>query len=355
MPVPADLQPLILRHDLETGDRFVMYAKPDGVALELRFEGEEPWATRSQMATLFGRDVSRIGVHINKILAESELEAESNVRKAHIANSDKPVDLYSLDMVLSVGYRVRSSKQAIMFRRWANGILKQFLLKGFILDGRRLENPDGRPDFFDELLAKIRQIRASEKRMWTRVLELASFCSDFHMMKQNDRDIFFATIQNAMHWAVTQETAAEVIHSRVDASKPHAGLTHFRGEIPMIDDARIAKNYYQKAEIHTLNLLTSATLEFFESQAEQRRTTTLAQFLEKMRDFIRLDGRPLIRSDYRGTVTKAAALKKADAEFAAYEERVRLAQEARGEREVSRLLDDARFIAAEKRSGRKPH
>ena len=138
------------------------------------------------------------------------------MRKTHIAGSAKPVEIYSLDAILAVGFRVRASRQAIAFRRWANQILKQYLISGFVIDVPRLENPDGRPDHFEELLSKVRHIRSSEKRMWTRVLELASFCSDYGMMTDKDRDNFFATVQNAMHWSVTQKTAAEVIFERVE-------------------------------------------------------------------------------------------------------------------------------------------
>jgi hypothetical protein len=346
-------QPLELIEDAETGDRFVLYSTPEGAEMRLYFEGEEPWATRKQMAELFDRDVSRIGLHIKRILEEGELEEEGNVRKAHIAESAKPVEIYSLDMVLSVGYRVRSSKQSIMFRRWANSILRQYLLHGFVLDTERLKNPDGRPDFFDDLLERIRDIRSSEKRMWTRVLELAKFCSDFHAMTETDKEHFFAAIQNAMHWAVTQETAAEVIYHRVDAAKEHAGVMHFKRDEPTAEEAKVAKNYYAEGEIRALNLLTSATLEFFESQAEQRRPTTIVQFLGKMRDFIKLDGRPLIPAGHLGRVAMPTAKEKAANEIAVYKQRLRLQKEAAGEKAVGELLDQARTLAAEERAKRK--
>jgi hypothetical protein len=349
----SDMGPLELTEDAETGDRFALYARPDGYELRLWFDGEEPWATRRQLAELFDRDQSRITRHINNIIADEELDADSNVRKAHIAGSAKPVELYSLDMVLSVGYRVRASKQAIMFRRWANQILKQYLVKGYVLDVERLESPDGRPDYFDELLEKIRHIRASERRMWTRILELASFCSDYHDMTEKDKERFFATVQNAMHWAVTQETAAEVIYHRVDAAKPNVGLTHFKGEMPTAKEAHIAKNYYEEPEITALNIITSATLEFFGSQAEQRKPTTLHQFLEKMREFIKLDGRPLIPDRHLGSVSMSEAKERASAEVSTYKERLRLEKEDAGEATVSELLSKAREVANAKRTKRK--
>jgi hypothetical protein len=187
------------------------------------------------------------------------------------------------------------------------------------------------------------------------VLELASFCSDYHAMNKEERSDFFATIQNAMHWAVTQETAAEFVHRNVDAAMPDCGVVHFdrdRREIPTVAEAGTAKNYYGDAQINALNVLTSATLEFFESQAEQRRPTTIAQFLQKMRDFIKLDGRPLIPEGHRGTISDRQKKQKVSGELSAYRERERLEKEAKGEEQVGALLKQARSIAAEKRPKR---
>ncbi len=349
-----ELQPLSLVEDAETGNRFVLYATPGGMELELRFEGEEPWATQKQMTDLFGIKQPTIAKHIRNIFDEQEVDEESNIQKMNIALSDKPVTIYSLDVVLAVGYRA-GSKQAILFRRWANRILRQYLLKGFVLDQRRLENPSGRPDFFDELLDKIRAIRASEKRMWTRVLELASFCSDYHAASSADKQMFFATVQNAMHWAIAQETAADFVYRSVDAAKPDCGVIHFdreRREVPTADEAGTAKNYYGEPQIKALNLLTSATLEFFESQAQQGRPTTLAQFLQKMRDFIKLDGRPLIPAQFHGNVSDSKKRDRVARELGTYREQVRLEEEARGEIEVGKLLEQARQIVTDKRQKR---
>lgn len=348
----AGLQPLPLIEDVETGDRFVLYATPKGIDLELRFQGGEPWATQKQMSDLFGLNQATISIHIANIFDEGEVDKEGNIDKINIASSTKPVAIYSLDVVLAVGFRGRSSKQTIMFRRWANSILKQYLIKGFVLNQRRLENPDGHPDFFDELLDKIREIRSSEKRMWTRVLELASFCSDYHQASAKEKQDFFATIQNAMHWAVAQETAADFVYRSIVSSKPDCGVIHFdrdRRDIPNVTEAGTAKNYYGEAQIRALNILTSATLEFFESQVEQGRPTTLAQFLGKMRDFIKLDGRPLIRDGYHGKVSDTKKKEKVASELALYRERIRLEKEAKGEIDVTRLLEQARAITAEKR------
>jgi hypothetical protein len=353
---PDGLQPLSLREDIETGDRFVLYTTRTGAEFELRFDGEEPWATQKQIAELFGRDISVISRHVASIFANGELEEGSNLQKMQIAGSTKPIAIYSLDVILAVGYRV-SSKEGIIFRRWANGILKQYLLKGFVLDQHRLENPDGRPDFFDELLDRIRQIRASEKRMWTRILELASFCTDYNAMSQHDKQDFFATIQNAMHWAISGETAADFVYRHVDASAPDCGVIHFdrdRRDIPTTTEAGTAKNYYAEAEIKALNLLTSSTLEFFESRAQQRRPITIAQFTDRMRELIKLGDYPVIPAGYKGKISDAKKKEKVSGELSVYRERVRLEKEVKGEVEVGELLAQARGIADAKKVTKRP-
>jgi hypothetical protein len=333
-------EPLLLVEHAETGDRFVLYTTPNGMEFQLRFEGEEPWATQQQIAEVFGITRSMVTRHINALFKDGELDEETTCSFfEHVGETGQRyrTKTYNLDVILGVGYRVQATKQAIIFRRWANQILRQYLLNGFVIDVPRLENPDGRPDHFDELLAKVRHIRSSEKRMWTRVLELASFCSDYGIMTEEDRENFFATIQNAMHWSVTQQTAAEVIYSRVDASKQNAGVVTFSGEMPTVAEAQVAKNFYGHAEIEALNLVTSLTLEFFESQAEQRRPTTLAQFLGKMRELLKLDGRPLITENNRGSVSMPEAKKKASAEIKTFKERLRLEREIAGEKALRHL------------------
>ncbi len=337
--------PLALREDIETGDRFVLCALPNGFTFELRFDGEEPWATRKQMADLFGRSVQRIGIHINKIFEDDELAKESNVRKAYIAGSDKPVEIYSLDTVLAVGYRVDATRQAIIFRRWATQVLKQFLLKGFVIDAPRLKDPK-RNDHLDELLEEIADIRSSEANVWKRVLELVSKCSDYHAMTDEDKSDYFATFQNTVHWAVTSSTAAHIINDRSDASKRYAGLTTFdgieEGREPKADDMTVAKNYYFRDEIGRLRMITNLALDFLASQAEQGRLVTVAQYTAKLRELVKLDGRPLIKEGYKGEISKPTADKKAKRELAVYKQRVRLEKESEGERQIEDLLKEAR-------------
>lgn len=341
--------------DVRTQDHLVIYTNASGAQIDLRFTDETMWATQRQMAEMFDVTIPNVSTHLTNIFREGELERDSVLKRDLIPASDGKLyetNLYELEAIISLGMRV-SSKKGTHFRIWSRRILKDYIVKGFVIDDERLKNPAGRPDFFEELLGRIRDIRSSEMRMWTRVLELASFCTDFHGMDDKAKENFFAGIQNAMHWAVTQETAAEVIYHRVDAGQPNAGVMTFNGETPTTDEAKVAKNYYAEGEINALNVLTSATLEFFESQAEQRKSTTLGQFLEKMRAFIELDGRPLIPRGHLGRVSMTLAKEKAALEIAVYKERLRLEKEAAGEITIASLLGRARQIAVEKRAKRK--
>lgn len=342
--------PLNLVEDEDTGDRLLIYRAKDGVRVDLRVEGDTFWATQAQMAAMFGVTPQNVTQHLRNIFAEGELSEASVCKESLQTGRDGkryPTKLYNLNAIISVGYRV-GGPMGTLFRIWATDKLFQLLTKGFVLDERRLKNPDGAPDHFAELLERIRDIRSSEKRMWVRILELARFCNDYDEDNPKQHAAFFATIQNAMHWAVTQQTAAELIYDRVDAAKPFAGLTSFDGDQPTIAEAHVAKNYLAEGEIKPLNNITSLVLEFFESQAEQRRPTTLDQFLAKMRELIKLDGRPLIPAGHRGMRSMTDAQAKALAEIKTYKERLRLERERAGDAELQRIADTVRRSAVPK-------
>ena len=223
-------------------DDLIIYNTDDGQAnVSLFAKDGTVWCTQAQIAELFDRSVSTISRRIANILKENELNEKSNLRFLQIANSDKPVALYSLDMILAVGFRVRSPR-GTQFRRWANSTLKEYLQKGFVLDSERLKNPDGRPDYFDELLAKIRDIRTSEKRFYQKLRDLFALSSDYD---KTDRAtmLFFAETQNKLIYGVTGKTAAELILSRADASQPNMALTSWQGSIVRRKDIYTAKNY----------------------------------------------------------------------------------------------------------------
>ena len=259
--------------------------------------------------------------------------------------------LYSLDAILSVGYRV-GSKEAMLFRRWATSILRQYLINGFVIDAPRMKDPR-RNDRLDELLEIIEDIRASEANVWKQILDLVSYCSDYHAMTKHEKSNYFATFQNAMHWAVASATAAEIKYERVDAAKPYAGLTCFKGEQPKVSDGKVAKNYLGEDEIKRLNMITNLALNFLKSQAEQGRLVSVAQYTEKLREIVRLDGRPLIPLGHRGEISDAAADKKVSREITAYKQRIKM----EGDAEIGSLEDilaKARQIADAKRTTRKP-
>jgi hypothetical protein len=339
LPTGPDGQPLTVIEDGDTGDRFLVYTAKDGIRAELRILGDTFWATRAQMAEMFDIDVRTVSYHLTNVFSDGELSADSVSQESWLTASDGKsyrTNLYSLDAMISVGYRV-SSRLGTMFRIWATAVLMQYLTKGFVIDDDRLKNPDGKPDFFSELLDRIRDIRSSEKRMWTRILELATFCVDYDPRDPTQHTEFFAEIQNTMHWAVLQKTAPEVVVERVDHRKANAGVMSFKGKMPTVVEAQTAKNLMMEPEVTALNHITSLMLEFFDSQVEQRRQTTLGQFQVKMRDLVKLDGRPLKPLGHTGRVSRQMADQWASKEIGAYKATKRLEAEAAGEEALSKL------------------
>ena len=346
-------EPLTILEDGSTGDRFLIYTAKDGVRAELRILGDMFWATQAQMAEMFGVSVQSVSYHIKNIFAEGELRPNSVIKKSLITAADgKPyrTNLYSLDMMISVGYRV-SSRLGTMFRIWATAVLMQYATKGSVIDDYRLKNPGAGPDFFGELLDRIRDIRSSEKRMWTRILELASFCVDYNPNDTTQHKDFFAEVQNTMHWAVIQKTAPELVVERVDRRKENAGVMSFNGKYPTVQEAQVAKNLLSEMEINALNHITSLMLEFFDSQAEQRRMTSLDQFRYKMRELVKLDGRPLMPVRHTGTITRQHADEWASKEIGAYKANRRLELERSGEAVLASL---AAQVKGAKRAAVKP-
>ncbi len=208
----------------------LIYHTEDGqTKIQTRLENETVWLTQEQIVELFQRDQSVISRHIKNVFNEGELDRESNMQKLHIANSDKPVTLYNLDVIISVGYRVKSQR-GVQFRKWATALIKEYLVKGFAMNDELLKEAGG-GNYFDELLARIRDIRSSEKVFWLKVLDIYATSIDYDG-KAEESILFFKTVQNKMHWATHGQTAAETIYKRIDAAKPNLGLTNFKGEKP---------------------------------------------------------------------------------------------------------------------------
>lgn len=284
----------------------IIYNTKDGkAAIKLYADNGTVWLTQAQIAELFTKNISTISRHIANIFDENEIEEKSNLRFMQIANSDKPVAFYSLDVILAVGFRVRSPR-GTQFRQWANNTLKEYLQKGFILDKDRLKNPDGRPDYFDELLEQIRDIRASEKRFYQKLRDLFALSSDYKVTERATQ-LFFADTQNKLLFGVTKKTAAEIIDTRANADAQNMALTSWSGSIVRKADVIVAKNYLTSDEIDVLNRLVTIFLESAELHVKMRKDLTL-DFWRASVDKLLLDhGVPLLQSHGKITMEQAQA------------------------------------------------
>ena len=282
----------------------IIYNTADGKAeIKLYADNGTVWLTQAQIAELFAKNISTISRHIANIFDENEIEEKSNLRFMQIANSDKPVAFYSLDVILAVGFRVRSPR-GTQFRQWANNTLKEYLQKGFILDKDRLKNPDGRPDYFDELLEQIRDIRASEKRFYQKLRDLFALSSDYKVTERATQ-LFFADTQNKLLFGVTKKTAAEIIDTRANADAQNMALTSWSGSIVRKADVIVAKNYLTSDEIDVLNRLVTIFLESAELHVKMRKDLTL-DFWRASVDKLLLDhGVPLLQSHGKITMEQA--------------------------------------------------
>lgn len=274
----------------------ILYTTEDGRSqIKLRAKDQTVWLSQREMAQLFDVSTDNVGLHLKNIFEDEELEASSVTEESSVTAADGKnylTKLYNLDAILAVGYRVRS-KRGVQFRRWASTILKEYLTKGFVMDDERLKNPDGRPDYFDEMLARIRDIRASEKRFYQKVRDLFSLCSDYDKTDKATQ-VFFATVQNLLIFAVTQKTAAEVITARANPTDPHFGLLAWKGDKVRKADIVVAKNYLTEDEIDTLNRLVVIFLETAELRAKGKQETRMAFWKQNVDQIITSNGFPLL-------------------------------------------------------------
>jgi hypothetical protein len=311
-------EPVRLVEDDRTGDRILFYEGKDGPIAEFRYADRTLWMTQAQIADLFGRDQSVISRHIKSVLADGELDGESNMQKMHITGIAKPTTLYSLDMIISVGYRV-SSKQATLFRRWATDKLVQFATKGFVIDQARLRDAADQ-DRIRELRDIIRDIRASEANVFREVRKVCSLCQDYDGRSQSARD-FFAMMQNRLLWAVTSLTAPEIILGRANAGIENMGLTNWPKTDIRKQDVIVAHNYLGDSEIREKNRLTVMLLDFFEDRLDQGRLTTMAAAAAKLAEFLKFNERPVL--EHKGSVTREEANRHAEAQYEEFAERRR--------------------------------
>ncbi|MCD2424923.1 virulence RhuM family protein [Niabella pedocola] len=283
----------------------IIYKTQDGkTSVSLYAKDGSVWMNQQQLAELFDTSVPNISMHISNILKDRELN-ENSVIKEYLTTAadgkDYRVTFYSLDMILAIGFRVRS-KRGTQFRQWANRHLKEYLIKGFVMDDERLKNPDGRPDYFDELLARIRDVRASEKRFYQKVKDLFSLSSDYDSTDKATQ-MFFAETQNKLLFAITGKTAAEIIISRANANDPNMALTSWKGTIVRKQDIFIAKNYLLEDEIDSLNRFVVVFLETAELRAKNRQDITMDFWKENVDKILQLNDKPVLA--HKGSISNA--------------------------------------------------
>jgi len=322
--------------------QLIIYTSEDGKSqIQLRADGQTVWLTQLEMAELFSATKQNISLHLKNLFEDAELNEISVVKESLTTAADGKrytTKLYNLDAILAVGYRVRSPR-GVQFRRWASTVLKEYLLKGFAMDDERLKNPDGRPDYFDEMLARIRDIRASEKRFYQKVRDLFALASDYDKSDQATQQ-FFAAVQNLLLYAVTQHTAAEIILARANPAAPQFGLLSWKGAQVRKQDIVVAKNYLSEDEIDTLNRLVVIFLETAELRAKRQTITHMAYWQENVGQIIASNGFPLLKG--AGSISHARMEQEVGTRFLDFDQR-RKAEEA----QAADAQDEAELNALE--------
>ena len=320
-------------------EAFLIYQDENGIArVNVRFEGEDVWLNVEQMMELFDASQQDVSYHINQIYAEGEQDPKRTHKKFLLVRQEgnrsvrRQMSHYNLDMIIAVGYRVKS-QVATRFRQWATMRLREFIQKGFTLDDDRLKGKGNR--YFRELLQRIRDIRSSERNLYQQVTDIFITSIDYDPNANLTRQ-FFATVQNKLHYAAHQHTAAEVIYERVDAEKPMVGMTNFKGSYITKEDVQIAKNYLTEEELTYLNLLVSQYLDFAEIQALQQIPMKMVEWIQKLDDLMKLSGRQLLVG--KGTISHEEAKKKAIAEFEKYRKLEMLQYESDYDRAIRELI-----------------
>src|SRR3989339_807269 len=332
----------------QNNSQIILYQTDDGkTKVEVKMDGETVWLTQDQMAELFEKGRSTVAEHILNAFKEGELSEESVCREFRRTEADSKeyiVKHYNLDVIISVGYRVKSLR-GTQFRIWATQRLREYIIKGFTLDDERLKQAGG-GNYFDELLARIRDIRSSEKIFWRKVLDIYATSIDY----TPDSDLsqqFFAAVQNKIHWAAHGHTAAEIIYDRADAAKPNMGMTAWSGDKPRKTDAEIAKNYLNEKELNILNRIVSMYLDFAELQALNRKPMYMRDWISKLDDFLKLSGRDILK--HAGKISRDKALGKAHAEYKQYC-KVRLNEPSPVEQQFLEAVKDLEQIEKSKKN-----
>jgi hypothetical protein len=323
----------------------ILYQTEDGATrIQCRFEDETIWLTQAQIAELFQTTPQNVTLHLKAVFAEGELSEAATCKDYLQVRSEGGREVkrnlrhYRLEAILAIGYRVRSSR-GTQFRQWATARLNEYLVKGFTMDDERLKNPPGPgvPDYFDELLERIRDIRASERRVYLRVREILALAADYNP-SQAETQRFFQAVQNKLHFAVTGKTAPELIAERADAAKPNMGLTAWKGGVVRKNDVIIAKNYLRENEITELNRIVVMFLDFAEDQARRRKQVFLRDWKTRLNEFLRFNERAVLPD--AGRVSREKANEKAEKEYECFAARRREAIESEAELDVIKQLED---------------
>lgn len=320
---------------MDKENKLILYKDEEGrVSVNTRFADEDVWLTQAQLVEIYQSSKSNISEHLTNIFADKELEQDAVVRKFRTTAADGKnyqVLHYNLDVILALGYRVQSPI-AVRFRRWATQRLHEYIQKGFTMDDERLKQGGNR--YFKELLQRIRDIRSSERNFYQQVTDIYATSTDYDPRAQMTKQ-FFATVQNKMHYAVHEHTAAELIYERVDNEKPFVGMTNFKGNYVTRDDVKIAKNYLSELELQRLNLLTSQFLDYAEFQALEQNPMTMADWIAALDDQILRLRKNILEGN--GTVSHQEAIEKAEREFEIYREREMRMLESDFDKAVKRL------------------
>ncbi|MBQ7862563.1 MAG: virulence RhuM family protein [Clostridia bacterium] len=323
---------------MNTENSMVIFKTDDNqIAVDVRFYDESVWLTLDQMSALFERDKSTISRHIKNVFAEGELERNSVVANFATTAADGKeyqVDYYNLDVIISVGYRVKSQR-GVQFRQWATKRLNEYIRKGFTMDDERLKSLGG-GGYFKELLERIRDIRASEKVFYRQILDIYATSIDYDPRAEISVD-FFKKVQNKIHYAVHGQTAAEVIYNRADSEKEFMGLTSFKGSRPHLSDAKIGKNYLDEKELRSLGQLVSGYLDFAERQAEREQTMTMKDWSEHLDRILTMSGEQLLTG--AGSISQAQAIDKATEEYKKYQQKT-LSQVEKDYLDTIKMIED---------------
>ena len=323
----------------EQNDVIIYHSKDGKINVALMTRDGNVWLSQQQIATLFGTSVPNVNMHISNILKERELSADSVIKNYLTTASDgKPYDVmyYSLQMIIAIGFRVRGVR-GTQFRQWANAHLSEYLVKGFTMDDERLKNPDGRPDYFDEMLQRIRDIRASEKRFYQKLRDLFHLSSDYEA-KEKATQMFFAETQNKLLYAVTGHTAAEIIVERADAEKPNMGLTSWKGSVVRKADIVIAKNYLQTEEIDKFNRLVNIFLESAELRVKDRKDLTLDYWRDNVNGLLSFQGQKILNGN--GSVSNSVMENHVKHVYETFDSRRKAYEAVLADQEDLKLLEE---------------